>query len=69
MSKQKEVKELIRWLKRQGYRVERAKSGHWVAHAPARKVQIASTPSKSSWRRAALKGLKQAGIDISDWRK
>ncbi len=69
MSRQKEVKELRKWLRKKGIRIEKVRSGYYMAYAPLKKVRISATPSRSSWRRKALADLKRAGVDTSDWGK
>lgn len=62
-----EVRELVRDLERQGWRVEARKGGHLVAYSPDGKtmVTLPSTPGDRRWRQNAISQLRRGGYDPS----
>ena len=61
----KEIRELIRELEHQGWRVTQAGSGHFLAWPPdteVRPVTIPSTPSDHRWKLNTMTALRRAGF-------
>ena len=60
----KDIKNLIRALESQGWRVEKTRSGHYMAYSPNGKdiVTIPGTPSDHRSMRNTLAALRRAGF-------
>ena len=62
----KEIRQLIKELEKQGFRVTQAGSGHFIAWPPdveVRPVTIPSTPSDYRSMRNTLADLRRAGFE------
>ena len=61
----KEVRELVADLIRQGWDVKPTKSGHFRAYSPDGKtiVTLPGTPSDHRWRQNAIRDLRRGGYD------
>ena len=61
----KEVKDLIRSLRKQGWTVEQTRNNHWKATAPTggQPEYIASTPSDHRSLKNTVARLKRLGYD------
>ena len=66
-SSQKQLKELIKTARAQGWTVQQTRKGHWWFRPPdptAGQVLLAGTPSDHrAWRNATAK-LRRAGLNI-----
>jgi predicted RNA binding protein YcfA (HicA-like mRNA interferase family) len=64
MSLKKELREILREARRQGWRVERTRGGHYMLYAPDGKniVVAASTPGKQSSIRETLAEMRSYGF-------
>ena len=62
----KDVKRLIRTIRRQGWRVRYARSGHWRCTSPTTgdTVTVASSPSASGAIHRARADLKRLGAQL-----
>ena len=60
----REVRELVKELARQGWRIRNLRSGHVLALAPDQQtiVTLPGTPGDSNWKRIVLPKLRRGGF-------